>query len=41
MALMRPGYRPRLVDYRVELMMRTFGAVCMEGPNTPERRGPR
>ena len=32
MTLTRPGYRPRLVDGRVELMMRTFGAVCIEGP---------
>ena len=32
MTLTKPGYRPRLVDDRVELMLRTFGAVCIEGP---------
>ena len=32
MTLTRPGYRLRLVDDHVELMMRTFGAVCIEGP---------
>ena len=32
MTLTKPGYRPRLIDDRVELMLRTFGAVCIEGP---------
>ena len=32
MTLTRPGYRPRLIDGRVDLMLRTFGAVCIEGP---------
>lgn len=32
MTLTKPGYRPRLVDERVDLMLKTFGAVCIEGP---------
>ena len=26
------GYRPRIIDKRVEQYLRTFGAVCIEGP---------
>ena len=32
MTLKKPGYGPRLEDERVDLMLKTFGAVDIEGP---------
>lgn len=28
----RDGYRPRLIDKKIDLYLSTFGAVCVEGP---------
>lgn len=32
MVLTPEGYRPRIVESRLDDMLRTFGAVCLEGP---------
>ncbi len=31
-SLTPPGYRPRLIEGRMDLLMESFGAVCVEGP---------
>lgn len=32
MTLTREGYMPRIIDARIGRMLKTFGAVCVEGP---------
>ena len=32
MTLTNDGYRPRIIDAHVKRMLKTFGAVCIEGP---------
>ena len=32
MTLTRDGYLPRIIDGHIERMLRTFGAICIEGP---------
>lgn len=41
--LTRDGYRPRIVDKRLDVLLRSFGAVEIVGPKwcgKPERRWP-